>query len=104
MARFIIHTLYKINNPTGCDKESSVKILTHCNTGSLATGGYGTALGVIRALQDLGRLHTAFCTETRFCEIESVEKVDFKSDNSSKDSENLTVFAMHQPQQSQKLV
>ena len=69
----------------GCDKESSVKILTHCNTGSLATGGYGTALGVIRALQDLGRLHTAFCTETRFYEIESVEKVDFKSDNSSKD-------------------
>ncbi|RNA21672.1 S-methyl-5-thioribose-1-phosphate isomerase, partial [Brachionus plicatilis] len=25
-------------------------ILTHCNTGSLATGGYGTALGVIRSL------------------------------------------------------
>jgi methylthioribose-1-phosphate isomerase len=27
-----------------------VSILTHCNTGSLATGGYGTALGVIRSL------------------------------------------------------
>ena len=67
-----IHYTEKINNPIGCDKESSIKILTHCNTGSLATGGYGTALGVIRALQDLGRLHTAFCTETRFCEIESM--------------------------------
>ena len=78
MARFIIHTLEctllkkLIILNIGCDKESSVKILTHCNTGSLATGGYGTALGVIRALQDLGRLHTAFCTETRFCEIESM--------------------------------
>ena len=72
-----IHSTENINNPIGCDKESSVKILTHCNTGSLATGGYGTALGVIRALQDLGRLQTAFCTETRFCEKESVEMVDF---------------------------
>lgn len=27
-----------------------VRVLTHCNTGSLATAGYGTALGVIRAL------------------------------------------------------
>ena len=27
-----------------------VTILTHCNTGSLATAGYGTALGVIRSL------------------------------------------------------
>ena len=39
--------------------------MTHCNTGSLATGGYGTALGVIRALHDMGRLELAYCTETR---------------------------------------
>ena len=32
------------------------RILTHCNTGSLATAGYGTALGVVRALQEAGRL------------------------------------------------
>ena len=42
-----------------------LKILTHCNTGSLATGGYGTALGVIRALKELGHITMAYCTETR---------------------------------------
>ncbi|GMP36972.1 hypothetical protein CsSME_00008892 [Camellia sinensis var. sinensis] len=40
-------------------------ILTHCNTGSLATAGYGTALGVIRALHANGVLERAYCTETR---------------------------------------
>ena len=30
------------------------RILTHCNAGALATGGYGTALGVIRAAHELG--------------------------------------------------
>lgn len=30
--------------------DNFVRILTHCNTGSLATAGYGTALGVIRSL------------------------------------------------------
>ena len=39
-------------------------ILTHCNTGSLATGGYGTALGVIRSAQRLGPV-PVFATETR---------------------------------------
>lgn len=43
----------------------SVKVLTHCNTGSLATAGYGTALGVIRSLHRAGRLEHAYCTETR---------------------------------------
>ncbi|XP_042418528.1 methylthioribose-1-phosphate isomerase-like [Zingiber officinale] len=42
-----------------------ISVLTHCNTGSLATAGYGTALGVIRALQTEGWLKKAFCTETR---------------------------------------
>lgn len=32
-----------------------VKVLTHCNTGSLATAGFGTALGVIRAINAQGR-------------------------------------------------
>lgn len=41
------------------------KVLTHCNTGSLATAGYGTALGVIRSLFAAGTLEHAFCTETR---------------------------------------
>ncbi|XP_045469423.1 methylthioribose-1-phosphate isomerase [Harmonia axyridis] len=42
-----------------------VRILTHCNTGSLATAGYGTALGVIRSLHTLKRLEHVYCTETR---------------------------------------
>lgn len=40
-------------------------ILTHCNTGSLATAAYGTALGVIRSLHSQGLLDTVYCTETR---------------------------------------
>ncbi|VYS52129.1 unnamed protein product [Arabidopsis thaliana] len=42
-----------------------LSVLTHCNTGSLATAGYGTALGVIRALHTQGILERAYCTETR---------------------------------------
>ncbi|EPX71175.1 methylthioribose-1-phosphate isomerase [Schizosaccharomyces octosporus yFS286] len=45
--------------------KTKLTILTHCNTGSLATSGYGTALGVIRALYENGNLEHAFCTETR---------------------------------------
>ena len=40
-------------------------VMTHCNTGALATGGYGTALGVIRAAWDDGRITRVFATETR---------------------------------------
>ena len=40
-------------------------VLTHCNTGSLATGGYGTALGVVRAGVAAGRIQQVFADETR---------------------------------------
>jgi methylthioribose-1-phosphate isomerase len=40
-------------------------ILTHCNAGSLATGGYGTALGVIRAAYDSGKKIEVIADETR---------------------------------------
>lgn len=40
-------------------------ILTHCNTGSLATAGYGTALGVIRSAFAAGKLKQVFADETR---------------------------------------
>jgi len=40
-------------------------VLTHCNTGALATGGYGTALGVIRTAWADGRISRVFATETR---------------------------------------
>ena len=40
-------------------------VLTHCNTGSLATAGFGTALGVIRAGVAQGRIDDVFAGETR---------------------------------------
>jgi len=40
-------------------------ILTHCNAGALATAGYGTALGVIRAAFDEGKSIKVFADETR---------------------------------------
>jgi methylthioribose-1-phosphate isomerase len=40
-------------------------VLTHCNTGSLATAGYGTALGVIRAGMAAGRIARVYAGETR---------------------------------------
>ena len=41
------------------------RVLTHCNAGALATGGYGTALGVIRAAVDTGKKVGVFADETR---------------------------------------
>ncbi len=40
-------------------------VLTHCNAGSLATVGYGTALGVIRAAKESGKRLSVIATETR---------------------------------------
>src|SRR5437660_4159334 len=40
-------------------------ILTHCNAGALATGGYGTALGVIRTAHADGRVQRVYVDETR---------------------------------------
>jgi methylthioribose-1-phosphate isomerase len=40
-------------------------VLTHCNTGSLATAGFGTALGVIRAGVAMGRIARVYASETR---------------------------------------
>jgi len=45
--------------PDGC------RILTHCNAGALATGGFGTALGVIRAAVEAGKQVSVISDETR---------------------------------------
>jgi methylthioribose-1-phosphate isomerase len=45
--------------------EDGDRVLTHCNTGPLATGGYGTALGVIRAAYENGGLRQVWVDETR---------------------------------------
>ena len=41
------------------------QVLTHCNAGALATAGYGTALGVVRAAQEAGKHISVLATETR---------------------------------------
>ncbi len=44
---------------------SKENVLTHCNTGALATAGFGTALGVVRAAVEMGKDITVFVDETR---------------------------------------
>jgi methylthioribose-1-phosphate isomerase len=45
--------------------DPGMSVLTYCNTGSLATGGYGTALGVIRSAWQAGKLGEVYAGETR---------------------------------------
>ena len=44
---------------------AKVRLMTHCNTGALATTQYGTALGVIRFVHTAEQLERVYCTETR---------------------------------------
>jgi methylthioribose-1-phosphate isomerase len=44
---------------------AGASVMTHCNAGSLATGGYGTALGVVRSAWAGGSLSRVIATETR---------------------------------------
>ena len=45
--------------------EAGSGVLTHCNAGALATGGYGTALGVVRSAYALGIISAVYADETR---------------------------------------
>ena len=45
--------------------DKTCAVMTHCNAGALATGGYGTALGVIRTLHQRQKLTRVFVGETR---------------------------------------
>ena len=45
--------------------EDDCQVLTHCNAGALATGGYGTALGVIRTAYMQGKIASVYVCETR---------------------------------------
>ncbi len=47
------------------DVPDGATVLTHCNAGALATGGFGTALGVIRAAHAAGKLKRVLADETR---------------------------------------
>lgn len=57
------HGAKAILSHTSNDK--NIRLVTICNTGSLATANYGTALGVARALHSMGRLESIHCLETR---------------------------------------
>ena len=59
----------RINRDIGRHGQALLKngdcVLTHCNAGALATGGYGTALGVVRAAVAAGKKVTVLADETR---------------------------------------
>ncbi|MCE9499959.1 MAG: S-methyl-5-thioribose-1-phosphate isomerase [Leptospira sp.] len=46
-------------------EKKELSILTHCNTGALATAGHGTAIGILRTLRDSGFKLTVYAGETR---------------------------------------
>jgi methylthioribose-1-phosphate isomerase len=68
-ARTIDREDLEINKQIGFRGRDLVKdgqtVLTHCNAGALATAGYGTALGVIRAAHEAGKRIRVFADETR---------------------------------------
>jgi methylthioribose-1-phosphate isomerase len=45
--------------------DTPTEIITHCNAGALATGGYGTALGVVRSAYAAGKVRRVYADETR---------------------------------------
>lgn len=65
IAREDIETNRRIGQHGALLLGDDVTVLTHCNTGSLATVGYGTALGVIRAAVEMGKRVRVFAGETR---------------------------------------
>lgn len=56
--------LEKLEREGSIVKGEKISVLTVCNTGSLATSGYGTAFGIITSLQLLGRLEHAYYAQT----------------------------------------
>jgi methylthioribose-1-phosphate isomerase len=65
----ILEADIEVNRKIGMVGRNLIKegdgVLTHCNAGALATGGYGTALGVIYAARDQGKKFQVFVDETR---------------------------------------
>lgn len=61
-----IHANYKMGEyGASLLQQDAGAVLTHCNAGALATGGYGTALGVIRSAYSAGKIKQVFADETR---------------------------------------
>ncbi|KAF5322830.1 hypothetical protein D9619_002037 [Psilocybe cf. subviscida] len=64
MAKWAGEWLLQRVKETGVDATGGVNVLTVCNTGSLATSGYGTALGMITYLHETNKLQKAYFTQT----------------------------------------
>jgi methylthioribose-1-phosphate isomerase len=68
-ADFMANEDIAVNKAIGAYGASLIRggatVLTHCNAGALATCGYGTALGVIRAAHEAGRRVSVYSDETR---------------------------------------
>jgi methylthioribose-1-phosphate isomerase len=68
-ARFLsdddIRTCKQIGDHGAGIIQRPANVLTHCNTGSLATAGYGTALGIIRSMRARGNIKQVWVDETR---------------------------------------
>ena len=65
MAEEDIETNMKMGKHGAVLFENNDTVMTHCNAGALATVGYGTALGVIRATKESGKKIKVIATETR---------------------------------------
>lgn len=55
----------KMQGDNVVEQQGKLNVLTHCNAGALATGGYGTALGLVRSLHREGLLNMVYSDETR---------------------------------------
>ena len=64
MGRLGAEWLWAKRRASGQSDKRGLKVITVCNTGSLATSGYGTAIGVITALFEHDHLDTAFYAQT----------------------------------------
>jgi len=64
MSRWAGEWLLQRVEEQGVDPSKGLNVLTVCNTGSLATSGYGTALGMITYLHETGKLQKAYYTQT----------------------------------------
>lgn len=62
MGRFGAAAMLSAAQARGRAASGKLRVLTHCNTGSLATAAFGTALGVVRTLHLEGQLEHAYCT------------------------------------------
>lgn len=63
MSRHAADLLLELTAPRTAGRP--LRILTHCNTGALATAGWGTALGAVRELHSRGLLERCYASETR---------------------------------------